>query len=106
MIRHVAIWSASQAQRPKDTPERAGLLRSKDIAESYEKVRIADFIATLNQTSHEKEAGILRFHLDLYRSNETDKTILLFVDFTRMIFHSLKYGWAEYRAIHKKKGKK
>lgn len=87
MIHDVAVWTASQAQRPSENPEKVTLLRAKHISESYEKVRIADFVGTLNQTPREKQLGILRFHLDIYRSNETDKTIMLLVDFNRMVFH-------------------
>lgn len=96
IIKKVAIWTASQATRPKDQPDKEYLLRSKDISESYEKVRIADLVITLNQTPREKENGLLRFHLDIYRSNEADKTITLLVDFERMIFHNRKYGAANF----------
>ena len=95
MIYKVAIWTAAQAQRPSEDPEKVTLLRAKNVAECYEKVRIADFVATLNQTPREKGLGVLRFHLDIYRSNETDRTLLLMVDFTRMIFHSNTYATAE-----------
>ena len=88
MTRKCAIWTASQAVRPKDAPEKEYLLRSKDVSESYEKIRIVDFIATINQTPKEKRLGIIRFHADLYRNNDCDKTIRLVVDFSRMIFFS------------------
>jgi len=96
VIKNVAIWTASQATRPKEGPEKDYLLRAKDISESYEKVRIADLVATLNQTPKEKENGLLRFHIDIYRSNESDRTITLLVDFERMIFSSRLYGEARF----------
>jgi len=92
MIHSVAVWTASQSQRPKDEPEHAYLLRAKNVSESYEKVRIADLVATLNQTPREKKMGILRFHIDIYRSNEDGRTIRLIVNFKKMIFHSKLYG--------------
>lgn len=91
MIHKVAIWTASQARRPDEKPEVEYLLRSKDISESFEKVRIADLVATLNQTPKEKEDGILRLHVDIYRSGEPDYTIPMLTDFERMIFYSKKY---------------
>jgi len=92
MMRSVAIWTASQAVRPKDSPEKQYTLRAKDISESYEKVRIADLVATLNQTPKERRLGILRFHVDIYRSNEDGRTIRFLTDYSKMIFHSKIYG--------------
>jgi hypothetical protein len=91
MIYGIAVWTASQAIRPKDDPEKEYLLRAKDISEAFEKVRVADFLATLNQTPKEKEMGILRLHVDIYRDNDADKTIRLITDFRRMIFSSKKF---------------
>lgn len=106
MMRNVAIWTASQARRPEDGPEKEYLLRAKDISESYEKVRIADFIATLNQTPREKEFGIVRFHADIYRSNDTDKTIRLVTDFAKSMLYSPKYGIVETTPEWAKRSKK
>lgn len=92
MIGDYAIWTASQAQRPSKMAEESYLLRAKDISESYEKVRIADLVATLNQTPDERLNGILRFHIDIYRSSDADETIKLITDYSRMIFYSTKYG--------------
>jgi len=112
MIRHYALWAATQAQRPKEDPHKEYLLRAKDVAENYEKVRIADFVASLNQTPNEKRIGILRLHVDIYRSNESDIVCRLVTDFRRMIFHSKTYGtvsrsmipdWARRRMPRKKK---
>jgi replicative DNA helicase len=97
MIKDVAIWSATQAQRPKDAPDVVGILRAQHVSESYEKVRIADLIITLNQTPNEKKQGLLRFHIDIYRSSDSDKTVYLLVDFERMIFASPKGGAADRR---------
>jgi len=80
----------SQSQRPKDGPNKETVLRSMSISEAYEKVRIADFVGTLNQTPFEKDAGILRFLADIYRNNTSDVMIRLFCDFERMVFSSKK----------------
>lgn len=85
-------WTASQATRPKDEPENEYLLRAKDISESYEKVRIADLVMTLNQTPREKENGLLRLHLDIYRSNDFDTTLKLITNYEKMIFYSKILG--------------
>jgi len=95
VMQKFAIWTASQATRPKDTKEKGEVLRSKDIAESYEKVRIADLVMTLNQTLEEKKDGVLRLHVDIYRSNDTEKTIHLLTNFEKMIFYSKVYGHAD-----------
>jgi len=93
MVRKVALWTASQSQRPsKEESGAPTVLRSKDIAEAYEKVRITDFLMTLNQTARERLMGVMRVHIDIYRDNEADKTIMPVVDFSRMVFHSAKYG--------------
>jgi archaellum biogenesis ATPase FlaH len=95
MAKKVALWTASQAVRPKDAPEKEYLLRAKDISESYEKVRICDFIATLNSTPREQRLGILRFHCDVYRNSDADKTIRLITNFGKMIFSSKRYPTAD-----------
>jgi replicative DNA helicase len=95
MIYNVALWTASQAVRPKESMDKPGLLRAKDISESYEKVRIADLIMTLNQTPKEKTEGLLRLHLDIYRSNEFDRTIRMIQDYSKMIFYSKRYQHME-----------
>lgn len=92
MIQNVALWTAAQAQRPSEDPDKVYLLRAKDIAEAFEKVRIADLVITLNQTPREKDLGILRFHVDIYRSSDADRTIRLITNFEKMIFYSKLLG--------------
>lgn len=93
-----AMWTASQAQRPqkpKGEVEKATLLRARDIAECYEKVRIADLVVTLNQTYEEKLDGILRMHLDIYRSSDMDETVYMLSNYEKMVFYSRKYAHAQ-----------
>ena len=99
MIHRVPVWTASQAVRPKEDPEKVYLLRAKDIAECYERVRIADLIVTLNQTPREKLQGLMRFHIDTFRSNECDITFRILCDFSRMIFHTKRWGCLQKEAI-------
>jgi len=87
--RKVALWTASQAQRPKEADKNnVRLLSGSSVAESYEKIRIIDFLGTLNQTPVEKTLGVMRLHCDIYRSNKSAKTINLITGFDRMIFHN------------------
>jgi len=95
----LAMWSASQVGRPKDNPEKETILRSRHVAEAYEKIRIVDFVGTINRTPAEKIKGLLRFHADIYRSNECDRTFRFINDFSRMIFYSQKYGALTYSEL-------
>jgi replicative DNA helicase len=91
MMQSVAVWTASQARRPADN-DKEYILRARDIAECFEKVRIADLVCTLNQTQRERRHGIMRFCVDIYRSADTDKIIRLVQDYERMIFYSKRLG--------------
>lgn len=99
LMRKMAMWTASQAVRPKDAPQKEGILHGSDISETFEKVRIADFLCSLNQTPREKEMGLMRLHADIYRNNSCDRTIRLITDFERMIFHKPKFGHIDPRDI-------
>lgn len=90
-----AIWTACQSTRPKDDPHKEKTIRGDSVSESFEKVRIADFLCSLNQTPHEQRLGILRLHCDIYRNSACDRTIYLLTDFERMIFHSSRFGAIE-----------
>lgn len=85
--RGFAVWTASQAQRPKDNADpdtSSALLKSKNIADAYDKVRVADFIGTLNQTLEERQHHQLRLFAELYRGNAADRVILVKADFSTM----------------------
>jgi len=92
--RGYAVWTASQVQRPKndDYAEVAHILRSKDIADCYAKVRVADFIGSINQTTQERSADVLRLYAELYRDGPADKTITVKSDFSRMTMSALPPG--------------
>lgn len=71
--RGYAVWTASQAQRPKEGDEnRAHWIFSRMIADCYEKVRVADFIGSLNACIEERKDKVLRVLGELYRDNAAD----------------------------------
>ncbi len=70
-----AVCSPSQAQRPdKGADTREHVLRPRDIADSYEKVRVADIVVSLNRTLAEKDHKSARVHLGKYRHDEDGGT--------------------------------
>ena len=81
-----AVWTASQVQRPRDAnfDENQDLLKSKDIADCYAKVRIADMVGSLNQTREERSQHYMRLYVELLRDNASDVEILVPADFSRM----------------------
>lgn len=90
-----SVWSASQARRPVsikygskksksgDTLDGEGstikfgkpILGPKDIADSYNKIRRADFVGSINQDAEDKEMGIARLYCALYRDNAADRLV-------------------------------
>lgn len=84
--RGYAIWTATQAQRPKEGVEEvAHLLKARQIADCYDKVRVFDFLGSLNQTPAEKQQKVLRAFAELYRDNEAGVEMVLRADFPRML---------------------
>ena len=82
--RGYAVCSPSQAQRPnKGADEREHVLKPRDIADCYEKVRVADIILSLNRTNDEKDAEQARVHLGKYRDAEDGATVRVSTDYTR-----------------------
>lgn len=80
------IWTASQARRPPDGAEdRAHWVYSRNIADCYEKVRIADFLGTLNATLVEKEHNVIRALAELYRGGAAGKRIALHCEYGKAI---------------------
>lgn len=81
-----AVWTASQVQRPKDDSymETQGKLTSRNIADCYAKVRVADFVGSINQTTQEREQGTMRLFAELYRDGAANVDIVASSDFDRM----------------------
>ena len=66
-----AVSAPSQAVRPdKSADEKEHVLRPRDVADCYEKVRVADAIVSLNRTIYEKENNRARVFLGKYRDAE------------------------------------
>jgi replicative DNA helicase len=78
-----AIWTASQAQRPlKGAVDNENhVVRSNQIADSYEKVRCADFIGSINRTTAEAQQEKARLYAELYRSAPAGKLIEVRTDY-------------------------
>lgn len=84
--RGYALWTASQAQRPeKGMDEKAHFVKSRQIADAYDKVRVADFLGSLNQTLEEKEEHMMRLYAELYRDAAADKWLTVEADMSRMV---------------------
>jgi len=83
--RGYAVWTASQAQRPEEGQEtKAHWLWSRSIADCYEKVRVADFLGSLNACLEEREANVLRVLAELYRDNQANVRFCVHCDLSRM----------------------
>lgn len=91
MTQNVAVWSASQSRRPDKKQKGRETKTGADIADSFEKVRVVDFLGSLNQTEAEEKAGIIRLYADIYRDNKCSRVIPVLTDFSRMIFYSMKH---------------
>ena len=83
--RGYAVWTASQAQRPeKGSEDVAHLIQSRQIADAYEKIRVADFIGSLNRTNLEKSSNVMRMYAELYRDNAADNWVVVEADMATM----------------------
>jgi len=81
-----AVWTASQAQRPKEgDDDKPFLLKARQIADCYDKVRVADFLGSLNQTNAERDAKVMRLFAELYRDNEANQMTVVRADFSRAL---------------------
>ena len=88
--RGYAVWTASQAVRPSkgaDTTEH--VLKPRDIADCYEKVRVGDALITLNRTIREKEARQARVSLGAYRDAEDGLLVRVSTDYDHGAFSQL-----------------
>lgn len=97
----VAVWTASQIQRPRrhgkvahpaDTDENFVWTKA-EIADSYAKIRIVDVAISLNQTVKERDRGEMRLFVSDARDHEARRVIKVKCDFTRMIFNTNKLSF-------------
>jgi hypothetical protein len=104
--RGYSIWTASQTRRPwqpKDDKKKGPaegsvqtndgqwkpVLKPKDVADSYNKVRRADFIGSINQDAEDKAKKIARLWLAMYRDSPAEVYCEVKQDLNRMIFADL-----------------
>jgi replicative DNA helicase len=84
--RGYAVWTASQARRPdKGSENRAHWIYSREIADCYAKIRIGDFLGSINSTIEERSEHLARLLAELYRDNDANQSLLVRADFSRMI---------------------
>ena len=78
----VPIWTTTQA--PKEVVEK--IAQSENVADSYDKARIADVIWTLNQSQAEYHAGTMRGYLAKNRKGVAKKLLTMGVDLSMSHF--------------------
>lgn len=108
------LWTAAQAQKPKvkNYLNVEHVLNSSDIAGGTDKIRVSDYIGSINSTMEERQYNQMRLSAELYRDAAVGELITCGCDFSRMRFglpvkqeDVLGYGkLKESKAI--KKGKK
>lgn len=62
--RNITMIVTTQARRGT---KKKFLVKSDDVAEAYDKVRIVDTVWTINQTEEEKKKGVVRIYVDKVR---------------------------------------
>ncbi|MFA4944416.1 MAG: DnaB-like helicase C-terminal domain-containing protein [Lentisphaeria bacterium] len=83
-------WTASQTTRPKKVQEDdSEVRRSKDSANCYDKVRVADIIGSVNRTREERMNKRARLYVELYRDAEADVVIPVYADYERQVIANL-----------------
>lgn len=85
--RGYAVWTGTQAQRPlKGSEDKEEIMRGRDVADSYEKIRIVNAILTINRTTQEAIATQARVHLSEYRHNESGITVRVTTKYAQGMF--------------------
>jgi len=88
--RGYAVCSPTQAQRPdKGADRREHVLRPRDVADCYEKVRVSDIIISLNRTEREREFELARVFLGKYRDAEDGLCVRVRTAYTKGAFSDL-----------------
>jgi len=109
--RGYGLWTASQARRPGEGAEdKVHLIHARQIADCYEKVRVTDFLGSINATREERRTapvdpnyphgsklpGRARLFAELYRDNAADKEIPVIFDGSRMrIYETPQLGYVQ-----------
>lgn len=87
--RGYALWTAAQAKKPQsDTYDTVPhVLKSNDLGGRYEKVKVADFLASMNATLEERSIqGLMRVWVEAVRDNPAGREFTVPVDHDRMLF--------------------
>lgn len=82
------IWTAAQAKKPtaRDFDLKPTLLKSSDLSGRYEKIKVADFVGSLNATLQERTEGRMRLWIEAVRDGVANREISIAADYGRMIF--------------------
>jgi hypothetical protein len=82
------VWSAAQAKKPKDEnfDTKEHVLKSNMLSGRYEKVKVCDFLGSINATIEEREEGRIRLWVEKMRDNPRTAVIECAADFERMKF--------------------
>jgi replicative DNA helicase len=96
-----SIWTASQSRRPAPTANERQkgqdivdsalkpVIEPRAIADSYNKVRRADFIGSINQDAEEQAQHMARLWCAMYRDNPARVLCTVKQDLDRMVFADL-----------------
>ena len=84
----VPVWTATQASRMALSKP---VVRMEHIAESFEKVQIADVVISISQTEKEKEADRWRFFLAAVRNSPSNAQIHCDTDLSRGVIKTIGY---------------
>ena len=96
------VWTATQANRKSLSKD---VVTIEDVAESFEKVQIADAILALCQTKDEKSVNEARIYMTALRDVQDGKFIRCSVDHSRSLWRSLEIIQPS-KSRRKKKGDK
>lgn len=84
-----AIWTAAQAKKPKDDSYdiKRTVLKAPDLGGRYEKVKVADVLASLNATLEERSIlGVMRLWVEAVRDDPAGVEIQVPIEFERMLW--------------------
>lgn len=79
--RNVPLWSATQTTRGATSKR---IITIEDVADSFEKIRVADLVVTMCQTEDEQRLGQMRLFVAKNRDNAAYQTIDISVDWARV----------------------
>jgi len=90
--RGYAVWTATQGTRPSkedDDDVAETVMKVADYSWSWNKVKVADFLGTINQSREEEERKQARLYCEEYRANKAHLLVTIHADFDKMTMASL-----------------